>query len=376
MISYLKTHRDLSRPLIWMHTASLGEFEQGLPVLKRLHAAFPDHQILVTFFSPSGYEVKKTSLDPHLVTYLPMDTRSNAKRFLRTAKPDIALFVKYEVWPQFFREMQQQGIAILLLSALFRPRQAYFKWYGGFLRKALKRVSHFYVQDQASKELLASIGIPQVEISGDTRFDRVLEILESPRELGFMERFRGSRPCLVAGSSWPEDHQIMVPWMDNMGEACLVIAPHKVDSKTLEDLQSKLKKRAVRYSEIESVDLQQYDVLILDTIGLLTQAYRYADIAYVGGGFATGLHNTLEPAVYGIPVLIGPDYHDFREAEELVRAGGIQVVENSQELQNTVTRLMQSGEERRRIGSINTAYIQENMGASDKIMKGVRRLLR
>ncbi|MEJ2163347.1 MAG: glycosyltransferase N-terminal domain-containing protein, partial [Robiginitalea sp.] len=371
-IPYLQSRRNPEKPLIWMHTASLGEFEQGMPVFEKLHAAFPDHQFLVTFFSPSGYEVKKHRLHSDLVTYLPMDTRPRTREFIRTIRPEIALFVKYEVWPRLFKELHRQDIPILMLSAIFRPRQAYFKWYGGFLRKALIRVAHFYVQDDRSAELLASIGLEHVTVSGDTRFDRVLEILESPRELEFMDRFRGQRTCLAAGSTWPEDHELLIPFINQLEEgACFVIAPHKIDPKTLENLQNRLEKETVLYSNVDSMGIQAADVLIIDTIGLLTKIYGYADIAYVGGGFATGLHNTLEPAVYGIPVLCGPQYHKFREAEELVDAGGIVVVKDPGEFQSRVTALIKSPEARKEIGQINTAYIRENDGASDKIMSGI-----
>ncbi|MDX1333710.1 MAG: glycosyltransferase N-terminal domain-containing protein, partial [Robiginitalea sp.] len=332
VFSYLKAFRNGDKPLIWIHTASLGEFEQGAPVLDKLRQAFPDHQFLVTFFSPSGYEVKKDRLAPDLVTYLPMDTRWNARKFIRLAQPELALFVKYEVWPGFFRELDKAGIPILLLSAIFRERQIYFKWYGGFLRKALRRVNHFYVQDALSADLLGSLGIHEATVSGDTRFDRVLEILEAPRELPFMDHFKADRTCMVCGSTWPEDHEILLPFINEAEKGhCFVIAPHKTDPKTIEALQKGILKPSALYSERKGADFGEVSVLIIDTIGLLTQIYRYADLAYVGGGFATGLHNTLEPAVFGIPVLIGPRFEGFREAEEMVAAGGVRVARDAME---------------------------------------------
>ncbi len=376
VLPYLEQHRDPSKPLIWMHAASLGEFEQGAPVLEKLVQQYPGHQFLITFFSPSGYEVKKDRLSPHLVTYLPMDTRSNAREFIRLARPDIALFIKYEVWPGFYRELQREGIPILLFSALFRPGQAYFKWYGGFLRSALRRVSRYYVQDTASARLLKNIGIEQVEVSGDTRFDRVLGILERSGDLPFMETFTRNRTCLVAGSTWPEDHRVLRPFIEAAPEnTCVVIAPHKTDPRTVETLEKELSRPSLRYSEIAGADLQQAGVLILDTIGLLTRVYRYADMAYVGGGFATGLHNTLEPAVYGIPVLIGPGFEGFREAEALVSQGGILVVRDATDFSIKAGELMASEKRRGALGDLNAGYIRKNRGATDAIVAGIRDLL-
>ena len=368
--------RDPGKPLIWIHTASLGEFEQGSPVLDKLSEAYPNYQFLVTFFSPSGYEVKKDALAPHLVAYLPMDSTWNTAAFLSVVRPEIALFVKYEVWPGIYRQMARQKIPILLISAVFRKRQAYFKWYGGLLRGALRRVSHFYVQDSRSRKRLHSLGIKRVTVSGDTRFDRVIEISNTATPLPFMDSFKGNRNCFVAGSSWPVDHRLIAPYINQAGEdQCFVIAPHKIDPKTIEELEQLLKKKTIRYSNRNAGGLEEASVLILDTIGLLSQTYPYAEITYVGGGFATGLHNTLEPAVYGMPILIGPNFHGFLEAEALVRAGGIQVVHNTTDFSTAMERLYESPELRSEMGSINSAYIQKHQGASDAIVSGVRALL-
>ena len=373
---YLNKHRDRSKPLIWIHTASLGEFEQGAPVLDLLKREYPGHQFLVTFFSPSGYEVKKNGLSPDLVTYLPMDTRWNARKFIRLANPEIALFVKYEVWPGFFRELEKSGIPILMLSAIFRRRQIYFKWYGGFLRNALKCVTHFYVQDERSGDLLKDLGLLRYTVSGDTRFDRVLEILDNQQALPFMESFRGDRTCMVSGSTWPEDHEYLLPYINSAESGqCFVIAPHKTDTKTVEALQKGIQRNTALYSDLEAANLKEVDVLIVDTIGLLTQIYRYADLAYVGGGFATGLHNTLEPAVFGIPVLIGPRYQGFREAEDLVAAGGIRIVENKMSFAARAGELMADYELRLELGKVNASYIERNKGASNQILEGIRRIL-
>ena len=373
---YLEQHRDPAKPLIWMHAASLGEFEQGAPVLEKLVQQYPGHQFLITFFSPSGYEVKKDRLSPHLVTYLPMDTRRNAREFIRLARPDIALFIKYEVWPRFYRELEREGVPILLFSARFRPGQAYFKWYGGLLRSALRRVSRFYVQDAASARLLEDSGMGEVVVSGDTRFDRVLGILEDSRDLPFMEAFTRNRTCLVAGSTWPEDHRVLLPFIESAPEnTCVVIAPHKTDPRTVETLVRELPRPSLRYSEITGANMQEAEVLIVDTIGLLTRIYGYADLAYVGGGFATGLHNTLEPAVYGIPVLIGPDYEGFLEAEALVAGGGILVVQDAEDFRAKAGELLGSKKRRAALGGRNADYIRKNRGATDTIVSGIRELL-
>ena len=375
-IPYLKRMRDPEKPLIWIHTASLGEFEQGSPVLDKLFQAYPNYQFLVTFFSPSGYEVKKDALSPHLVAYLPMDSSWNTATFLSVVHPEIALFVKYEVWPGLYRQMARQKIPILLISAIFRKRQAYFKWYGGLLRAALRRVNHFYVQDSRSKKRLRSLGIKRVTVSGDTRFDRVLEVSNTADPLPFMDAFKGNRKCFVAGSSWPVDHRLIAPYINQAGDGqCFVLAPHKIDPKTIDELEHLLKKKTIRYSSRKAGGLEEASVLILDTIGLLSRTYPYAEIAYVGGGFATGLHNTLEPAVYGIPILIGPGFQGFLEAEALVRAGGIQVVHNTGDFTTAMQGLFESPEMRSEMGDINSRYIHKHKGASDTIVSGVRSLL-
>ena len=375
---YLTAFREEGRELIWMHTASLGEFEQGLPVLERLRAEYPGHQLLVTFFSPSGYEVRKGKMPGYGVSYLPLDTRANARRFLQTARPKLALFVKYEVWPNYFRELDGAGVPILMLSAIFRPDQAYFRWYGGFLKRALARVAWFYVQDEASARLLQEHGLTRATVSGDTRFDRVAEIRKGDTRLDFMEACKGSRTCLVAGSTWPEDEAVILPLIREMApdpSYCFVIAPHKTDARTIGNLVQQLGDLATLYSRREQTDLSRFSVLVVDTIGLLTKIYAYADLAYVGGGFATGLHNTLEPAVFGIPVLIGPQYQGFREEEALVAAGGICPVNGREAFGELAGRWLADPQERARLGGINRNFTDKSTGASIQIMEGIRRFL-
>ncbi len=359
-----------------MHVASLGEFEQGLPVLEKLKTAYPDFKILVTFFSPSGYEVKKNTTASDIVTYLPMDTRKNAKRFLETVNPQLALFVKYEIWPNYLKLLAEGEVPTLLISALFKKEKIYFKAYGGFMRKALKSFTHFFVQDTHSKSLLGSLGFDNVTVSGDTRFDRVSEILERDNQLSFMEDFKGTDLCFIGGSTWPEDEEIITEFINTSQRPLkYVLAPHNIKENHIATLKKSIQRKVVLYSEMEGKDLSGFEVLLVDTIGLLTKIYSYADVAYVGGGFATGLHNTLEPAVFGIPVVIGPEYEGFNEAEELVDRGGILVVNTPMEFSNTLDRLITDREYLNQIGRINAAYVAEKRGAGIQIMGYIRKLL-
>lgn len=376
VMSYLKKNISEGDSIIWVHTASLGEFEQGLPIIEQLKQNYPEYRILVTFFSPSGYEVKKNTAAADLVTYLPMDTKKNAIEFLDLVNPKLVIFVKYEIWPNYLRALSQRNIPTLLISALFKENQIYFKSYGGFMRKALHNFTHIFVQDTKSIELLSKINIKNTAISGDTRFDRVIEILERDNNLAFMENFKNGAKTLVAGSTWPDDEEVLVPYI-NTGESSLkfVLAPHNIKPEHINKLKSSINKKTILYSELENKDLSAYEVLIIDTIGLLTKIYSYAEISYVGGGFATGLHNTLEPAVYGIPVIIGPSFKGFKEAEDLVNKGGVLVVKSPAEFFTLVNDLLKDEEHLKRTGDINSTYVSENKGASIQIMAYVRTLI-
>lgn len=361
---------------IWMHVASLGEFEQGLPILERLRKQFPGHQLVLTFFSPSGYEVKKNTSAADVVAYLPMDTFSNARRFLNLVQPDIAIFVKYEIWPNFLKELKQRSIPTLLVSALFSKRQIYFKPYGGFMRKSLTAFSHFFVQDNGSKALLRSIGFDNCTVSGDTRLDRVSEILDRDNQLDFMTDFKNNHPCLVAGSTWSEDEELLIPYINRSDSNFkFVIAPHEIKEAHISKILAALRKRTIRYSEMHDKDLKDFEVLVVDTIGLLTKIYSYADLAYVGGGFATGLHNTMEPAVFGIPIVIGPKYNGFKEAEDLVAKGGICSIANETEFNSVLDAFVSDPERRHEVGSINSNYIKANKGAADHIAESISKYL-
>jgi len=358
---------------IWMHVASLGEYEQGLPVLEKLRSDYPTHKIVLTFFSPSGYEVKKDTSSADVIVYLPMDTLSNSKKFLELVKPELAIFVKYEIWPNYLYGLKRGNIPVVLVSAIFSKRQVFFKWYGGFMRKSLGTITHFFVQNKTSRQLLNSLGHTNISVSGDTRFDRVAKITEQDNYLDFMQSFKGGYFCFVAGSSWPEDEKILV---DCINSSTLpikyVIAPHNIKRPHIQELKKNISKKSVCYSEIGKSKLSHFEVLIVDAIGLLTKIYSYADVAYVGGGFATGLHNTLEPATFGIPVIIGPQYGGFKEAEDLVAKKGICVISNGLEFKKLMGRFVTDVNFRKETGNINDNYIKENVGSAREIMDWVK----
>jgi len=373
----LKKHINDKDSTIWIHAASLGEYEQGLPIVEKLKAEYPSFKFVVSFFSPSGYEVIKQTAKADLVTYLPLDTANNAKRFIKFVQPKIAIFIKYEIWPNILKELNSSDIPTLLISAIFKGDQIYFKWYGGFMRNALEKFSHFFIQDSESEKLLNSIGLHNTTVSGDTRFDRVSEILKQNNSLEFMDRLTQNYPCFVMGSTWPEDEEILVAYINATShEMKYVIVPHTIVPKEIERLRQRIKKQTVLLSETSENLLMDSEVIIIDTIGLLTKIYSYADIAYVGGAFtAGGLHNTLEPAVFGIPVIIGPFYAGFKEAEELVKLGGIFSVHNKAEFTSLADKLFLDSDFRITAGTINTSYINNNKGASIQVMNHIRTLL-
>ncbi|WP_421813701.1 3-deoxy-D-manno-octulosonic acid transferase [Flagellimonas sp.] len=361
---------------IWMHVASLGEFEQGLPILERLRTEYPEHRLVLSFFSPSGYEVKKNTSVADVVIYLPMDSNYKAKRFLELVNPELAIFVKYEVWPNYLHHLQKRNIPTLLISAIFSERQIYFKPFGGFMRKSLRKFDHYFVQDENSKKLLESIEIKNSTISGDTRLDRVSEILKQNNQLDFMDRFKNNQLCLVAGSTWPEDEQILINYINNTSKKVkVVIAPHEIKPAHIAKITSALNKKTLCYSDLGNQNLKEIEVLIIDTIGLLTKIYSYANIAYVGGGFATGLHNTMEPAVFGIPIIIGPQFLGFKEVEDLIKEGGIMPISNQDSFNNLMGDLLNNPISIRNIGDINANYINSNRGAADLIMKHISKIM-
>ena len=353
---------------IWFHVASLGEFEQAIPIIESTKESWQDHKIIVTFFSPSGYEIRKNSRLADVICYLPFDTKSNMKRFVELVHPEIAIIVKYEFWPNLLRQLKKQSIPTILVSGIFRKNQIFFKSTGQWMRKSLTAFHHIFVQDSSSMDLLESINFSTISITGDTRFDRVSKILDQDNTLPFMSEFKNNQYTVVAGSTWNEGEDFLVNYINNSKDEKFIIAPHTINSNSILKLKESLKKETILYSEKEGKNLSEYTVLIIDTIGLLTKIYSYADTAYVGGGFRTGLHNILEPATFGIPIVIGSEYYKFKEAIDLVSLKGCISVQNQSTFSSTFRMLKNDGSYRKEMGKVNKTYIKKNIGATAQIM--------
>ncbi|WP_427872228.1 3-deoxy-D-manno-octulosonic acid transferase [Flavobacterium sp. MMS24-S5] len=356
---------------IWFHSASLGEYEQGLPVIEKIKEKYPSHKIIVTFFSPSGYEVRKNNTVADVTIYLPLDTKSNAKRFLKLVHPEFAFFIKYEFWLNYLKELEKSKTPTYLISGIFRDNQMFFKWYGGFYRKALNAFTYFFVQNESSKQKIESLGFKNVIVSGDTRFDRVNAILERDNRLDFVENFKNNQPTIVVGSSWPKDEVLIAEYINQAPENVkFIIAPHNIKPDQISDLLSKITKSTILFSEKENKDLSNYNVLIIDTIGILTKIYSYGTIAYVGGGFGNpGIHNILEPATFGIPIVIGPNYSKFAEAVDLVKIGGCMPISTSAELKVIFDQLLNDKNFLEEKSAICKSFIQDHKGATETIIK-------
>ena len=360
---------------IWFHCASLGEYEQGLPVFEEIRKDNPKRKIILSFFSPSGFEVRKNTPIADVVVYLPLDTKSNAETFIDLAHPELVIFVKYEIWPNYLTTIESKGIRTLLISALFRKDQIYFKSYGSIMRKALSTFEHIFVQDEPSKKLLETIELKNVSVSGDTRFDRVSNQLKQDNTLPDIESFKGDNICIVAGSTWPEDEALLTDYILSSSEGVkLIIAPHNIKPKLIEQLQERLKGISALFSEKENKTLSGYKVIIIDSIGLLSKIYSYADIAYVGGAIGnTGLHNTLEPATFGVPIIIGNNFSKFPEAQKMINNGGMFTINNKQELKLKLDELIDSKALTSSSGEKNLEFIKENQGAVIQIMDYIRK---
>lgn len=361
--------------VIWMHCASLGEFEQGRPLLEKLRTSWPGYKLLLTFFSPSGYEIRKDYPGADWVFYLPLDGPRNARRFLEIVKPSLVIFVKYEFWYYYLKKIKYRGIPLLLVSALFWEGMSFFKWYGALQRKMLSRFDHLFVQDAASKELLDGIGLAAItSISGDTRFDRVTDIAEKAQPSDEMEKFIGSGKAIIAGSTWPEDEEVLKKTMAALPDASvkLVIAPHEISERHISALEG-LFPQAIRFSNLRpptaNLQPQSSNILIIDNIGLLSRLYKYAHIAYIGGGFGKGIHNTLEAAVYGKPVLFGPVHHKFREAVELTGNGGAVPIRDADECIAAVQELLSDKAAYAKRCSSALEYVYSKRGATERILR-------
>ncbi len=357
--------------MIWFHVASLGEYEQGLPIMTAIKEKYPNHKLLLTFFSPSGFEVRKNNIVADITLYLPLDTPQNAKRFIQLAHPKMVFFVKYEFWLNFLAELKKQNIETYLISGVFRKNQLFFKSYGGFYKKALTPFKHFFVQNETSANLLRQIGFENVTVSGDTRFDRVADLLKQKHQLDFINTFKGNALLIVAGSTWAKDEDLLVDFINQTTfQVKLIIAPHNINPNDIQQLNNKIKKPTVLYSQQTHDQLNTAQVLILDTIGLLTKVYSYANIAYVGGGFGQpGVHNVLEPAVFGMPIIIGPNFIRFIEATSLVNKGGCIVINNVDELQNIFNKLIEDDVYCLKIGRVSESFVKHNTGATAHVMK-------
>ncbi len=369
----LKAKIKTTDQTIWFHAASLGEYEQGVPVIEKIKEKYPNHKIILSFFSPSGYEVRKNNTLADVTVYLPLDTKSNAQNFIKCCHPEIVFFIKYEFWPNYLNELHKNNITIYLISGIFREKQAFFKWYGGFYRKALDAFTYFFVQNENSLELLHRLGKKNVIVSGDTRFDRVATIVEKDNSLDFINTFKNNQTTLVIGSSWPKDEELLIAFINETTTKCkFIIVPHNIKREQIEKFKNNCTKKVVLYSEKENKDLSIYDVFIIDTIGILTKIYSYADIAYVGGGFGSpGVHNILEPATFGVPIIIGPNYSHFAEAIDLVNLKGCSTISNSIELNESLHNLITNASDRIKTGAICANFVQKNKGAVDRILESI-----
>lgn len=367
----LKKNVDPNASYIWFHAASLGEFEQGRPLIERIRQEFPQYKILLTFFSPSGYEVRKNYEGADIVCYLPLDTRSNAQRFLNAVKPVMAFFIKYEFWYNYLHLLSQRSVPVYSLSSIFRPDQLFFKWYGREYAKVLRCFTRFFVQNEESKKLLEKIGIKDVEVVDDTRFDRVLEIKQASKRLPLVEAFtKDAQHVFVAGSSWLPDEEIFIPYFNQHENWKIIIAPHVISEEHLSQIAKLLKGRKVaRYTQTTAEGAAAADVLIIDCFGLLSSIYRYGQIAYVGGGFGVGIHNTLEAAVWGVPVFFGPNNQKFREAQGLKACKGGLEINNPSDFHSKMDAIIDAIEEGKEIGKEAATYVTSHAGATEKVLR-------
>lgn len=406
-VDLLKEKVDPTAKYVWFHAASLGEFEQGRPLIEQLRATHPEYKILLTFFSPSGYEVRKNYEGADIVCYLPLDTIRNARRFLRAVHPVMAFFIKYEFWYNYLHILRHRGVPVYSVSSIFRPGQVFFKWYGRNYAKVLHCITHFFVQNEVSLQLLKGIGIDEATVVGDTRFDRVLQIKEQSKELPIVEAFKGingkgnackedlsedackkdlsedackgdlsengCKGCkvFVAGSSWQPDEDIFIRFFNDHPDWKLIIAPHVIGEDHLAYILDKLQMKAVRYTQATEQSAAEARCLIIDCFGLLSTIYRYGEIAYVGGGFGVGIHNVPEAAVWGVPVLFGPNNKRFQEAQDLLACKGSFEVTDYDSFNTIISRLISDDKFRHQCGEASANYVKSRSGATDIIMKSV-----
>ena len=357
---------------IWIHVSSLGEFEQGLPVIELFKKKYPDYKIVLTFFSPSGFEAIKNKKITDYIFYLPLDSKKNAKYFIKTINPRIAFFVKYEYWHFFLKELYENKIPTYIFSAIFRKNHIFFKWYGTWYRKMLRFFTTIFVQNNESVELLKSISINNVIISGDTRFDRVIEISKQSRSFPEIMKFKNNKLTFIAGSSWQPDEEIIVNYINNCEKDIkFIIAPHNIGSNNIERVYNTINKTKIKYSQIGSEKLHKFQVLIIDNIGILSSIYKYGEIAYIGGGFGSGIHNTLEAAVFGMPVIFGTKYQNFQEAKDLISIKAGFSIQNQVEFNVLINKFIENKEFLQETSSLAKEYVFMQKGATERIFKNL-----
>lgn len=374
----MKKSIDPSAKVIWIHCSSLGEFEQGRPVIEEMRKKYPNHQIAVSFFSPSGYEVRKDYQGADYIFYLPLDTPKNAQQLIEILRPEMLVLVKYEYWYNLLKQLEKRQIPVVVISAVIKEKSLFFKSWGKWFREIMLGIDHFFVQEENSKLLLNSIGIEEVTVSGDTRFDRVKEILLANESLDFVKTFKGNSKLIVAGSTWAEDEEILLNWINNHlpKDWKVIIAPHDIVEKRVQSLAEALNKKTAVYTQSNAEEMNDAQILLVDTIGLLTKIYAYSDVSYVGGGFTkSGVHNTLEPAVYGVPILFGPNYQNFFEAMELVEQLAAVSFKDFADFDAELKWLIEQEAERKVRGKNAFNYIQSQPNATATILEYVQKFI-
>ncbi len=371
IFEYLRRNAATQGGYVWIHASSLGEFEQGRPLIEAIKRAQPDTRVLLTFFSPSGYEVRKNYELADLVCYLPFDLPGNVRQFLDIVRPTQAIFIKYEFWANYLNELHRREIPTYIVSAIFRPDQIFFRPYGGYFRRALDHFTHLYIQNEASRQLLAGIGIDKVTVVGDTRFDRVIDIRNGAKNLPLVESFAQGSPTLIAGSSWPKDEEILIDYFNRHKELKLILAPHEIDEHHLQSIERLLDRPTLRYSQATPEKVAEAQCLIIDCFGLLSSIYRYGTFAYIGGGFGVGIHNIAEAAVYGIPVIFGPNHHKFKEAHDLIACQGGFAIHDAHEFDALADRLLTDPAYLATTGKNAGDYIATHSGATRTIVRDI-----